>query len=115
MSMRSAHPGAFNFLLLGLFLGLPGISLADDKLPPVSERARRVHEAGMLFDGHNDLPWRFRTDGDFTFTTLDIPVPPLDRANRHPSDARGWFEGAVLVGLHSQRASQPRQDCHRAD
>jgi membrane dipeptidase len=39
---------------------------------PVSEQARRVHAAGMLFDGHNDLPWRLRTHGDVTFTKLDI-------------------------------------------
>ena len=36
-----------------------------EKLPPISERARKVHAAGMLFDGHNDLPWRLRTEGDF--------------------------------------------------
>src|SRR6516225_9690637 len=43
-----------------------------DSLPPVSERARRVHAAGMLFDGHNDLPWRLRTDGDFALTKFDL-------------------------------------------
>jgi len=26
----------------------------------------------MLFDGHNDLPWRLRTDGDVKFETLDL-------------------------------------------
>ena len=41
-------------------------------LPPVSERARKVHAAGMLFDGHNDLPWRLRTDGDFSLKTFDL-------------------------------------------
>jgi membrane dipeptidase len=40
--------------------------------PPVSERARRVHAAGLLFDGHNDLPWRLRTEGDFALTKLDL-------------------------------------------
>jgi membrane dipeptidase len=40
--------------------------------PPVSERAKRVHAAALLFDGHNDLPWRLRLDGDVTFKTLDI-------------------------------------------
>ncbi len=44
---------------------------ADDA-PPVSERARKVHAAGMLFDGHNDLPWRLRADGDVKFEKLDI-------------------------------------------
>lgn len=41
-------------------------------LPPVSERARKVHESGMLFDGHNDLPWRLRVAGDMDFGTLDL-------------------------------------------
>ena len=49
-----------------------GLALADDKLPPVSDRAMKVHQAGMLFDGHNDLPWRLRADGDVTFQTLDL-------------------------------------------
>ena len=40
--------------------------------PEVSERARRVHAGGMLFDGHNDLPWLLRSEGDVSFTRLDI-------------------------------------------
>src|SRR5438445_466342 len=46
---------------------------AADGLPPVSEAARKVHAAGMLFDGHNDLPWRLRQDGAVTFKPLDTP------------------------------------------
>ena len=38
----------------------------------MSERAREVHAAGMLFDGHNDLPWRLRTEGDFALTKFDL-------------------------------------------
>lgn len=45
-------------------------ALADDA--PVSERAAKVHAAGFVFDGHNDLPWRLREDGDVTFQTIDI-------------------------------------------
>ena len=60
--------------LISVSLGLAtsGLALADDKLPPVSERAMKVHQAGMLFDGHNDLPWRLRADGDVAFKTLDL-------------------------------------------
>jgi membrane dipeptidase len=58
-------------LAAAFLLALPCASRADD-LPPVSERARKVHASGMLFDGHNDLPWRLRTDGDVRFETLDI-------------------------------------------
>ena len=40
--------------------------------PPVSERARKIHAAGMLWDGHNDLPWRLRTDGDMALSKYDL-------------------------------------------
>lgn len=38
-----------------------------DDLFPVSDRARAVHESGILIDGHNDLPWLVRSKSlDFT-------------------------------------------------
>jgi membrane dipeptidase len=43
-----------------------------EKLPPISEQARKVHAAGLLFDGHNDLPWRLRTEGDFALKKFDL-------------------------------------------
>ena len=83
--------------------------------PEVSERARRVHAGGLLFDGHNDLPWRLRTDGDVSFTRLDIGRRLDGRPDRSPPAPRGGRQGPVLVGLHPQRTSQPRADRHRAD
>lgn len=64
----------FSTLILALALALftPLARAADDKLPPVSERALKVHASGTLFDGHNDLPWRLREDGDVKFETLDL-------------------------------------------
>src|SRR4051794_3773262 len=47
-------------------------AVGDEPLPAISERARRVHAAGLLFDGHNDLPSRLRAQGDVTFSRLDI-------------------------------------------
>ena len=40
--------------------------------PPVSERARAVHAAGMLFDGHNDYPWLIRDQGDMAMGRIDF-------------------------------------------
>lgn len=60
------------FAPLVLVLLATGPTPAADKLPPVSERAKAVHAAGMLFDGHNDLPWRLRQDGDMAFTKFDL-------------------------------------------
>ena len=44
----------------------------ETPLPPVSDAARMLTKSMIVFDGHNDLPWRLRKDGDVTFTTLDI-------------------------------------------
>lgn len=66
--MKLCHAAAL-FLLCASF----GREIrADDALPPLSARAKRVHMAGLLFDGHNDLPWRLREDGDVKFETLDL-------------------------------------------
>jgi membrane dipeptidase len=51
---------------------LPLLALVPDDPPPVSERAQKIHDSGLLFDGHNDLPWRLRESGDVTFTKIDI-------------------------------------------
>ena len=59
--------------LLALFVAAaqdPVPTAAD--LPPVSEAARAVHDSGMLFDGHNDLPWRLRVEGDMSFNNIDV-------------------------------------------
>ncbi len=60
------------FASLALVLHWGNLTLGADKLPPVSERAKQFHAAGMLFDGHNDLPWRLRVDGDMAFTKFDL-------------------------------------------
>ncbi len=44
---------------------------ADDKFP-VSAEAQKIHDSGLLWDGHNDLPYRLRKEGDVTFSKIDI-------------------------------------------
>jgi membrane dipeptidase len=43
-------------------------------LEPVklTEEALRIHQGGLLVDGHNDLPWAFREKKDMSFTRIDI-------------------------------------------
>jgi membrane dipeptidase len=38
----------------------------------MGDEAQRIHAAALLFDGHNDLPWRFRELGRPSFDRLDI-------------------------------------------
>lgn len=45
----------------------------DQKAPVVvTPKATEIHFSGMLFDGHNDLPWMIRDIGNSSFETLDI-------------------------------------------
>lgn len=41
----------------------------------LTDEGRAVHESGMLFDGHNDLPWQMRKIGQSSFDQLDISKP----------------------------------------
>lgn len=55
------------------FTGASGAKDPDSRKPVVlTERGRAVHESGMLFDGHNDLPWQMRKIGESSFDQLDI-------------------------------------------
>ena len=38
----------------------------------LTPEAQAIHSAGMLFDGHNDLPWEIRTKGNSSFDAIDI-------------------------------------------
>lgn len=40
----------------------------------LTEEALRIHRAGLLIDGHNDLPWQIRTLADSSFDKMDIAV-----------------------------------------
>ncbi len=46
--------------------------IMDEQAIDVSERARRIHAAGLLFDGHNDLPAQLREKSDSRFEKIDI-------------------------------------------
>jgi membrane dipeptidase len=61
--------------ILGLAItpAAPTTAFARGGEPPaVSERAHRIHAAGMLWDGHNDLPWRLRSEGDMAIRKFDL-------------------------------------------
>ncbi len=67
---RAAWLVTMGIALAGLMPAV--VSAQAAPLPPVSERARAVHAAGMVFDGHNDLPWRLRTEGDSALQKFDL-------------------------------------------
>jgi membrane dipeptidase len=74
-----------------LFISFPlAIALAADDAAKAKPQARgevklteeglKVHRAGLLIDGHNDLPWMFREKKDPSFLVIDInkPQPALN-------------------------------------
>jgi membrane dipeptidase len=96
---RTGSIPAFLATGLALIVGQGARAVADDQigLPPVSERARQVHASGMLFDGHNDLPWRLRTDGDFALTKFDLS----QRLDSGQTDIPRLREGGVKAQFWS--------------
>ncbi len=42
------------------------------QLPTITPTAMEIHHSGLLFDGHNDLPWRMRELVGGSFDKLDI-------------------------------------------
>ncbi|MGE3818129.1 MAG: dipeptidase [Isosphaeraceae bacterium] len=75
---------------------LPVVS-AEEPRPAVSERARRVHDAGLLFDGHNDLPWLLRAEGDMAFASHDLS----QRLPKGQTDVPRLREGGVKAQFWS--------------
>ena len=51
----------------------------------------------MLFDGHNDLPWRLRTEGDFGLTKFDLS----QRLDSGQTDIPRLREGGVKAQFWS--------------
>ncbi len=41
----------------------------------VTPEALEIHQSGMLWDGHNDLPWTMRASADSSFDKIDISKP----------------------------------------
>ncbi len=72
------HAVISSFLIV--LAGGTGLAQDDPPAPPVdlsdvSAEAMEIHRAGMLFDGHNDLPWTMRMRAGSSFDKVDIAKP----------------------------------------
>lgn len=65
------------FIILAVICLPLSSSCAVAQRPEVNltDEARKIHNAGMLFDGHNDLPWQMRKIGGSSFDVFDIAKP----------------------------------------
>ncbi len=94
-------------LLLAVFLATLPFAFAADPVV-ISDRARRVHDSGTLFDGHNDLPWRLRQDGDVKFETLDLakrlPTGQTDIPRLREGGVKAQFWSVYIPSEHAHPA-----------
>jgi len=67
------------FLLFGLAY-IRSADAAERKPVVISEAAKKIHAAGFVFDGHNDLPWTMRTDYSSSFdqANISLNIPKLN-------------------------------------
>jgi membrane dipeptidase len=65
------------------------VGRSDAQEIDVSEQARKIHAAGYVWDGHNDLPWAVRELNDLRFEKTDLwnapklhtDIPRLKKGN----------------------------------
>lgn len=71
MCRRTRRLGAGGFIATAVAIAASA-QAQETALAPVGRHAQAVHAAGMIFDGHNDLPWRLRTEGDSALEKFDL-------------------------------------------
>ena len=89
----------FDLLTAAVFMfGIGTIPAEEIARPKVvlTPEAAAIHAEGMLFDGHNDLPWEIREKGNSSFENLDISKPQptlhtdIDRLRSGGVKAQFW-------------------------
>ncbi len=93
---------------------------ADDAARPnvvLTPEAAAIHAAGMLFDGHNDLPWEIRDKGNSSFDTLDIskPQPTLhtDIPRLRQGGLKAQFWSVFVPAEHDKTGDALLQTLHQ--
>ena len=100
---------------------LPVTSLhAEDATRPaviLTPEAAAIHSAGMLFDGHNDLPWEVREKGNSSFDTLDIsqlqPAIHTDIPRLRKGGLKAQFWSVYVPAEHDKTGDALLQTLHQ--
>ncbi|MEJ7591494.1 MAG: membrane dipeptidase [Planctomycetaceae bacterium] len=95
-------------------------SRGEDAARPLvvlTPEAAAIHSAGMLFDGHNDLPWEIREKGNSSFETLDIskPQPTLhtDIPRLRQGGLKAQFWSVFVPAEHDKTGDALLQTLHQ--
>lgn len=110
----------FPFCCVLFFCSTTAVVTADDR-PAVTmtEEGQRIHDAGSLFDGHNDLPWQLRKAGQKTFDQIDIakPQPQLhtDIARLKQGGVKAQFWSVYVPASTEQQGTALLQTLQQID
>ena len=64
------------FVLTCLLLAVGYLEGQDTApIPNISDEALKIHQSGLLWDGHNDLPWQMKKKAASSFDNVDIAQP----------------------------------------
>ena len=70
--------------------------MTPDNQPVVlTEQGRRIHRAGILIDGHNDLPYKLRHKAVSSFDKMDLSQPQKELQTDIPRLRRGGITGPM--------------------
>lgn len=75
--MLTFHNSVSVFVVAAFAAYCVGSSVFAQEKPEmkISDEAMEIHQSGMLFDGHNDLPWAVRARAGSSFEKMDIAKP----------------------------------------
>lgn len=97
-----------------------GSVLAQDaKRAPVvlTPQAEEIHFSGMLFDGHNDLPWEIREKANSSFDALDIskdqPSIHTDIPRLRKGGLKAQFWSVYVPASHDTTGDALAQTLHQ--
>jgi membrane dipeptidase len=109
-------------LTMLLTVMIPGISqsIAQESSRPdvvLTAEGEAVHFSGLLFDGHNDLPWEIRDKGNSSFDILDIskdqPALHTDIARLKKGGVKAQFWSVYVSAAAEKNGDALSQTFHQ--
>ena len=87
-------------IVVGAITGDDAALAADRADIVVSDAARKIHQEGFVFDGHNDLPWMVRTEAGSSFDQADLARPLGPRFHTDIARLRAGGVGAQFWSVY---------------
>ncbi len=122
VAFRSAKAAFIRFILTSIvmFAITSATATAEEAVRPrvvLTPEAAAIHAAGMLFDGHNDLPWEIPEKGNSSFDNLDIaksqPSLHTDIARLRQGGVKAQFWSVFVPADHDKTGDALLQTLHQ--